>query len=159
MSANKTLHYNNKTDERDQMQGAMSYFCCLLSEALKVSLGITIKTYCTRGIHLFEWHSTWLDTVEWLKFDIEQLKKSARQESSSYQNNKWTYFWLSHVLIVLKLILRPIFLDMHILNRDFKNTFAKYLSIGFYHYCMFWNLLAIAVFLVSYNPLFLMFII
>ena len=29
--------------------------------------------------------------------------------------------------------LKTFFLDMHMLNRDFNNTFANYLSISFYH--------------------------
>ena len=35
-------------------------------------------------------------------------------------------------VIVIKLILRSIFLVLHILNRDLNNTFAEYLSICFF---------------------------
>lgn len=89
------------TDHWNQIQGAVPYFCCLLSEALKISLGITIKTYSTWGIHLFEWHSTWLNAVEWLKSDIAQLKKSVRQGSSTYQIMIFltvTFGWLAILL-------------------------------------------------------------
>ena len=55
--------------------------------------------------------------------------------------------------------LRPIFLDMHILNRDFNNTFAKYLSTGSYHTVRFLNLLGLAISLVRYYLLFFVFII
>ena len=39
---------------------------------------------------------------------------------------------------------------MHILNRDFDNTFENYLATSFYHIVYFLNLLVLAIFLVRY---------
>ena len=54
-----------------------------------------------------------------------------------------------------QLILRPIFLDMHILNRDFNNTFVNYLSISFYHlqYIFFNVLVVLAIFSINQSSL------
>ena len=43
---------------------------------------------------------------------------------------------------------------MHILYKDFNDTFANYLSISFYHIVYFLNLLVLAIFLVRYLSIF-----